>query len=209
MEKTIYIIRHGETDLNKRGVMQGRGVDTDLNDHGRQQAEAFYKAYKHVPFDHIYTSTLKRTHQTVHKFIESGIPWTQYAGLDELAWGIYEGQESTEDVKVVFDNLMKSWTAGDLHLKFDQGESPLEVHERQLEVLEKLIEKNDAKTILICMHGRAMRLFMCLLMDRPLYDMDKFPHQNTTLYKLIYDGSKFRIEDFNNTDHLKYYCEQD
>ena len=190
--------------------MQGRGMDTDLNEHGRKQAEAFYKAYKHVPFDKIYTSTLKRTHQTVAKFIADGIPWTQYPGLDELAWGIYEGQESTEDVKAVFENLIKSWSRGDLHLKFDQGESPLDVHKRQLAVLEKLIEKDDeSKNILICMHGRAMRLFMCLLMNRPLYDMDKFPHQNTTLYKLKYDGSKFEIIDFNNTDHLKFYCEQD
>ena len=82
MEKTIYLIRHGETDLNKRGVVQGRGMDTDLNDFGRKQSEAFYKAYKHVPFDKIYTSTLKRTHQTVKGFIDLNIPWTQYAGLD-------------------------------------------------------------------------------------------------------------------------------
>ncbi|WP_207425324.1 histidine phosphatase family protein [Pedobacter sp. SYSU D00535] len=209
MEKFIYLIRHGETDLNKRGVMQGRGMDTDLNETGRQQAEAFYQAYKDVPFDKIYTSTLKRTHQTVQRFIADGIPWTQYAGLDELAWGIYEGQESTEDVKIVFDNLMKSWSAGDLHLKFERGESPLDVHKRQLEVLEKLIEQNDAKNILVCMHGRAMRLFLCLLMNLPLYEMDRFPHKNTTLYKLKYDGEKFEILEFNNTDHLTSYCAQD
>lgn len=204
MEKTIYIIRHGETDYNKRGVVQGRGVDTDLNETGRLQAEAFYHAYKDVPFDKIYTSKLKRTHQTVRKFIDQGIPWIQYAGLDELAWGVYEGEESTEDVKNAYRAMMDSWSKGDLHLKFDRGESPLEVHERQLEVLEKLIEKNEDKTILICMHGRAMRLFLCLLTDLPLYEMEKFPHTNTTLYKLKYDGEKFHIIDFNNTEHLKY-----
>ncbi len=203
MEKIIYIIRHAETDLNKRGIVQGRGMNTDINEFGRLQAEAFYEAYKDVPFDKIYTSTLKRTHQTIQKFIDKGIPWTQYAGLDEMAWGIYEGQESTEDVRVAYDSMMNSWSAGDLHLKFDRGESPLEVKERQLEVLEKLIEGNDAETILICMHGRAMRLFLCLLTDRPLYDMDKFPHTNTTLYKVKYDGEKFEILEFNNTAHLK------
>ena len=209
MEKTIYLIRHGETDLNKRGVVQGRGMDTDLNDFGRKQSEAFYKAYKHVPFDKIYTSTLKRTHQTVKGFIDLNIPWTQYAGLDELAWGIYEGKESTEEMRNAFTEMMAGWTKGDLHLKFDEGESPLEVKERQLEVLEKLIAENEAKNILICMHGRAMRLFLCLLTNRPITDMDTFPHQNTTLYKLHYDGQNFSILDFHNTDHLKYFCEQD
>lgn len=203
MNKTLYIIRHGETDLNKRGVVQGRGVDTDLNDTGRAQAEAFYQTYKHIPFDRLYTSTLKRTHQTVKQFIDAGIPWVQYAGLDEMAWGVFEGQESTEDVKVAYQTMMDSWTAGDLHLKFENGESPLDVHQRQLEVLEKLIESTDDKNILICMHGRAMRLFFCLLTDCPLYEMEKFAHTNTTLYKVEYDGKKFRIVEENNTDHLK------
>lgn len=204
MKKTLYIIRHGETDLNKRGVVQGRGMDTDLNETGRKQAEAFYQCYKHIPFDKIYTSTLKRTHQTVERFIAEGIPWVQYSGLDEMAWGVFEGQESTEDVKIAYENMMASWTNGDLHLKFEEGESPLEVNERQLEVLEKLIEVNDDENILVCMHGRAMRLFLCLLTDRPLYEMEKFPHTNTTLYRVEYDGEGFEIVDFNNTDHLKY-----
>lgn len=209
MEKTIYLIRHGETDLNKRGVVQGRGMDTDLNEHGQKQAEAFYNSYKDVPFDKIYTSTLKRTHQTVRRFIEKGIPWTQYAGLDEMAWGIYEGKDSTEEMRNAFTRIMEGWTKGELHLKFEKGESPLEVKERQLEILEKLIAENEAKNILICMHGRAMRLFLCLLTNRPISEMDEFPHQNTTLYKLHYDGSNFNIVQFHNTDHLKDYCEQD
>lgn len=209
MEKTIYLIRHGETDLNKRGIVQGRGMDTDLNEHGRKQAEAFYRAYKDVPFDKVYTSTLKRTHQTVQQFIDDGIPWTQYAGLDEMAWGIYEGKDSTQEMRDAFRDMMAGWAKGDLHLKFESGESPLEVKERQLEVLEKLIAEEEAKNILICMHGRAMRLFLCLLTNRSVCEMDEFPHQNTTLYKLRFDGENFEIIDFHNTDHLKDLSEED
>lgn len=203
MKKTLYIIRHGETDLNKRGVVQGRGMDTDLNDRGRAQAEAFFQAYKDVPFDKLYTSTLKRTHQTVHKFIDINIPWTQYPGLDELGWGIHEGMESNDHIRNEFVTILNRWSSGELHHKFERGESPLEVKERQLTVLEKLIEENDDRNILICMHGRAMRLFLCLLTDKPLSEMDSFPHSNTTLYRVEYDGKSFHIADFDNTDHLK------
>ncbi len=201
--KTLYIIRHGETDLNKRGIVQGRGVDTDLNDHGKQQAKAFYEAYKDVPFDKIYTSTLKRTHQTVHRFIHSGIPWTQHPGLDELAWGIYEGQESSDLTRAAFRSMINNWMRGELHHKFEEGESPLEVKDRQLIALDNLVENNQDETILVCMHGRALRLFLCLLTELPLSKMDAFPHLNTSLYKVQYDGFKFQITDFNNVDHLK------
>jgi probable phosphoglycerate mutase len=202
LKKTLYIIRHGETDLNRRGVVQGRGMDTDLNNRGRAQAEAFYQAYKNVPFDKIYTSTLKRTHQTVRKFIDSNIPWTQYPGLDELGWGVYEGMETSDHIKDEFVNILGKWNSGELYHKFENGESPLEVKERQLTVLEKLIEENDDQNILICMHGRALRLFLCLLTNKPLSQMELFPHLNTTLYKVEYDGVQFHIVDFNNTDHL-------
>lgn len=201
--KTLYIIRHGETDLNKKGIVQGRGLNTELNEYGKMQAEAFYQAYKEVPFDKVYTSTLKRTHQTVRQFIDAGIPWLQYPGLDELAWGVYEGVESSEETKAAFRILMHQWLSGELHHKFENGESPLEVKERQLIVLEHLIEQNDDRNILICMHGRAMRLFLCLLTDIPLTNMDKFPHANTSLYKVEFDGTRFRIADFNNLEHLK------
>src|SRR5687768_4016565 len=72
--KKIYLIRHGQTDFNLKNIVQGSGVDTDLNDKGRSQAEAFYNKYKHVPFDKVYTSALKRSMQSVDLFVKSGIP---------------------------------------------------------------------------------------------------------------------------------------
>ncbi|WP_407427107.1 histidine phosphatase family protein [Arcticibacter sp.] len=202
MNKTIYIIRHGQTDLNFRGVVQGKGMDTDLNDLGRRQAEAFYQYYKNIPFDHIYTSTLRRTHQTVSRFIDMNIPWTQLSGLDEIGWGVYEGVESSESVKLAFSNMLGDWVSGKLTQKFENGESPEDVKIRQLEAFEHILENELAKNILVCMHGRAMRILLCVLLDKPLSDMEQFPHSNTTLYKLEHDGKKFSLIDFNNTDHL-------
>lgn len=202
MIKTLYIIRHGQTDLNFRGVVQGRGMNTDLNERGRAQSESFFQYYKLVPFDHIYTSTLRRTHQTVEKFINMGIPWTELSGLDEIGWGVYEGIESSNDTRDAFAKMLGNWTSGKLTEKFENGESPEEVKVRQLESFEKILENEVATSILICMHGRAMRILLCVLLDKPLSDMELFPHLNTTLYKLEYDGNKFTILEFNNTDHL-------
>ena len=202
MPKILYIIRHGETDLNARGIVQGRGIDSDLNDTGRAQGAAFYKSYKDISFDHLYTSTLKRTHQTVKGFIETGLPWTQLAGLDELAWGIWEGKEGSEASISAFRQMVERWQAGDYAARFEGGESPEEVEVRLREAMETIIGAKDEKTVLICMHGRAMRLLLCILMNKPLADMADFPHQNTALYKLSYTDGVFDIIDFNNTDHL-------
>ena len=201
--KTLYIVRHGQTDLNKQGIVQGRGRDTDLNKEGLKQANLFYDAYKSVPFDKIYISELKRTQQSIQQFIDLGIPYEKLSGLDELAWGIYEGQPNTPETKAAFLQIMRSWVDGQLGVKFEGGESPNEVRLRQIEALHVIMSHTEENNVLICMHGRAMRLFLCLLTGKPLTEMDSFPHQNLVLYKVTYDGDKFEIVDFNNASHLK------
>ncbi|WP_259070234.1 histidine phosphatase family protein [Mucilaginibacter sp. X4EP1] len=203
MNKTLYIVRHGQTDLNKRGVIQGRGMDTDLNDEGRKQAGQFFDAYKSVPFNKIYISTLKRTQQSIQSFIDLGIPYEKLAGLDELGWGIHEGQPATPRNKGEFMQIMRNWVDGNLDAKFEGGESPNEVKARQLEALKVIMSHPQEETVLICMHGRALRLLLCLLTNKPLTEMDSFPHQNLVLYKVFYDGEKYTVTDFNDASHLK------
>lgn len=201
--KTLYIVRHGQTELNRLGIVQGRGRDTDLNDEGKKQAYLFYNDYKLVPFDKIYISALRRTQQSIQPFIDLDIPYEKLPGLDELAWGIYEGQPSTPATKSAFLKLLRDWMDGKLDTKFEGGESPNEVKVRQQEALDVIMSHPEEKNVLICMHGRAMRLFLCILTGKPLTEMDNFPHQNLVLYKVTFDGEKFEIADFNNANHLK------
>lgn len=197
----LYIIRHGETDFNRRGIVQGRGVNSDLNELGQQQARSFYKAYHHIPFDRIYTSSLKRTHQTVEPFINKGIEWIKLHELDELDWGVNEGREATPDMKAEFQQLTRKWMEGELQLKFPGGESPIEVNTRQKIAIQKILSE-PVQHALICMHGRALRLILCELLGISLSNMDTFPHSNVSLYRLKYSDNKFEMLDFNNTDHF-------
>ena len=55
----IYFVRHGETDENRRGLIQGH-LDTDLNAIGLEQSEVVAKELQSVPFDEVFSSDLKR-----------------------------------------------------------------------------------------------------------------------------------------------------
>jgi len=202
LKKTFYFIRHGQTDLNLKGIVQGRGVNSPLNDNGIKQAQAFYEAYKHVPFDKIYVSTLLRTHQTVEPFLAHGIPSEELVGLDEISWGIYEGQEQTPEIMTGFEKVVNSWRNNDLDLAIDQGESPNTLVERQREAVEYMLAQEDEENVLVCMHGRALRIMLCHLTEVPVCQMDDFPHTNTALYILEYHNNQFNIIDYYNTSHL-------
>ena len=51
LTKTIYLIRHGETEFNRMGIVQGSGIDSDLNETGILQARAFFETYRHITFN--------------------------------------------------------------------------------------------------------------------------------------------------------------
>lgn len=203
-KKEIYLIRHGETEYNKKGIVQGSGIDADLNETGRNQAESFHKKYGDVPFEKVYTSALVRTHQTVEKFIKKGIPHEILAELNEISWGEKEGKEPTTEDNAYYANLTKSWSEGNITLKPTGGESPVEVADRLKVGLKKIIENSNENLILVAMHGRAMRILLAEISDLHLQEMDTFPHQNTCLYKLeyCYNEDRFEILSRNDVSHL-------
>lgn len=203
-KKTIYLIRHGETEFNKIGAVQGRGIDADLNEKGQKQALAFFKKYQNTPFKKVYTSSLKRTHQTSKGFIDKGIPTESFAGLDEISWGVVEGKTLHEIGYDVFKDLVTRWADGEVHAALDGGESPEDVVERQKEVLELILSRKEEDLILVTMHGRAIRILLSHILGFPLWEMDRFEHSNTCLYILEYDYFKdtFEVKLSNDTSHI-------
>lgn len=199
--KKIYIVRHGQTKFNEQGIVQGRGVNASLNDRGRSQADQFYEHYKNTGFTRILISSLKRTYESIEKFIDDGIPYETYEGLDEISWGLHEGARASELRNEYFRNMVASWQSGNTGVKIEGGESPEDVAERQLPVIEVIKELAD-ETILVCMHGRALRILMCNLLDLPLSEMDGFGHNNLGLYVIEYNGNGFNVIIQNSTDHL-------
>lgn len=198
----IFLVRHGQTDYNLQGIVQGSGIDASLNERGRLQALAFYNAYKSIPFQRIYTSKLKRSQESVVAFVKEGIPHEEFSALNEISWGSREGQRITPEEDAYYHEMLKAWQDGKTNLPIEGGESPDEVAARQRPFIE-LIKSKPEETILICMHGRAMRILLCQLLHYPLRSMDMFEHENLGLYTLPYSGIHFTVELYNNTDHLK------
>ncbi len=199
----IYLIRHGQTDYNKKRIIQGRGINSELNETGHEQAKAFHTHYKHVDFHTVFTSTLTRTQQTVAPFVQSGYETTAHAGLDEIDWGIHEGKAGNPELANDYQRLTTAWKQGNLEERISGGESPLELQARQLDFVENTLLALEGKRILICSHGRAMRSLLCTLTKTPLSQMDEFEHYNTCLYLIGYENGGFSIKLANSTDHLE------
>lgn len=199
--KKIYLVRHGQTDFNKKGIVQGRGVDSSLNETGRQQAAAFHAHFGQTPFEQLFISTLQRTEQSMQPFIAAGLPYQKHAGLNEIHWGAKEGKPFSPDDHDEYLQILQAWRNGDTHLGIAGGQSPEELAEEQREALQQLLAA-EGEHILVCMHGRAMRIFLCVLLNYPLSRMDLFAHTNLCCYRLSHTGSMFSLDWYNYTQHL-------
>lgn len=197
------MIRHGQTDYNLQGIVQGSGVDASLNERGRAQAKAFFEAYQHVPFDRIYTSRLKRSQESVQDFTRRGTAFDAMAALNEISWGSKEGQRITPEEDAYYHWMLKQWQQGNTALPIEGGESPEAVAARQQEFIRRLQDHPTDRNVLVCMHGRAMRILLCQLLNYPLRSMDLFEHENLCLYLLHYNGKHFLVERYNDTMHLQ------
>ncbi len=202
MKKKIFVVRHGQTDFNKQGIVQGSGVDAPLNDVGRKQARLFFEAYKDVPFDVVLTSRLIRTHQTMEPFIQNGLPWEQHENINEMGWGIHEGKKSTPDMHQKYKQMVAEWTRGNFDARLEKGESASQLAGRIRRFLEHL-KNREEEHILVCSHGRAMRCMMAMFKNEPLYNMEYYKHSNTGLFVVDYWKGKFQLQLENSIEHLE------
>ncbi len=92
--RRLHLIRHGETDLNAQGLLQG-SIDADLNDRGRAQAAQAAASLEGLGLDRIVSSPQRRAMQTAGIIADHlGLPVTTSALLRERHWGESEGRPS-------------------------------------------------------------------------------------------------------------------
>ena len=88
----IYLMRHGETKWNKRSKLQGQ-VDIPLAPKGIEQAEMTSEGMKDIPFDHIFSSPLKRAYKTAQVVRrDRPIEIVRDDRLKEMSFGTSEGK---------------------------------------------------------------------------------------------------------------------
>ena len=198
----IYLYRHGQTLFNTKGIVQGRGVDSSLNETGIRQANAFFEQYQDIPFDRLLTSTLKRTIETAQPFEALGIPTERMSDLDEIGWGEWEGKAADEEMHKAYLGLLKSWAEGNYNKSLVGGDSAREMGERLTRVKDYL-KTLEHQHVLVCTHGGCMAYLMAILQDQPLSAMPQYKHHNTGLCLFEFDSNKFHLKAQDDISHLK------
>ena len=157
----LYIMRHGETDWNRQGKIQGR-ADIPLNDNGRKLAQITAKRLQEIPFAAAVTSPLSRAAETARIIMGDRVaPVMADERIAELAFGKGEGMTAKKDgvYLPVFENF---FCHPQRYVPLEGGETLPHLCRRTGEFLKDLSRRKEWKdqTILITTHGAAMRGLM-------------------------------------------------
>jgi len=160
----ILLFRHGETNWNKKGLMQGQ-TDIPLNVTGLAQAFELTDMLKGESFDLVLSSDLSRAHQTARVALKQhdlgNIPFILSKNLREINFGDVEGK-SREYLFSNYSHVLDIWDDLNHEQSFDVaikgGESPRQVINRFLQCLEDNLNKHpNAKRVAIFTHGNLMK----------------------------------------------------
>ena len=186
--KTLYIVRHGETEWNKIGRYQGI-TNVPLNENGIAQAKACGNALKDIHFDRILSSDLSRalvTAETIRGNRQLEIKTDER--LREINFGDWEKLLFTE-IEERWPGLINQMYRRPDIVKVPNGESFQEVQDRAWSAVSDFLnENNEDETILITCHGGTIRTILCKLLDISISHCWNFSQGNTAINRVFYNG---------------------
>ena len=198
----LILVRHGETQLNKDGLIQGIN-DSRLTNTGRAQARALAKALSQdVPFD-LYTSPLARAVETAQAIAEGlQVPLTPLEGLAEADAGELEGLTGQE-MRRRYPDFARRWDQDSGTAQMPGGESLLQVQERAWRAVTDLMEKHPNGTVVAVTHNFTTQTIICKVLDMPLNSSQRLRQDVGSITRLELSEHKGVLVSLNETWHLR------
>lgn len=195
----IYLLRHGETDWNKDGRIQGH-TDIPLNQKGRAQIGQAAEVLAGLPFgiDSIYSSPLKRAYESA-EIVADRLSYDKKEiivepMLIERCFGEAEGLTAAER-EAKFPNYQYA----DTGYYFPGIEPYKELLKRAEAVLKKIVDScKEDENILIVSHGALLFAMIAALTDEKIsFFGDTVRLDSASLHLIEYTEDQIRLEEYN------------
>lgn len=191
--RQVLLVRHGETLWNTERRIQGHS-DSDLTEHGRQQARQTGERLKNLGVTHIIASDLGRTQQTAALLAEyCQCPVTTDPRLRELHMGVLEGR-SLDGLNTEEESWRKSLLNGDPQGRIPNGERMDELAVRMRQGLEACRELPEGSLPVIVSHGIALGCLLSTLLGLPAWAERRLRLRNCSVSRVDYQSSPWLAE---------------
>ena len=159
--KKWYLIRHGETDFNKKRFFYGK-ADVSINETGKEQAALLHQLMKGRRVSQVYTSQLKRTKETAAIIFPDQNP-TAYKALNERDFGLWEGRTANE-IQAAFPLVWEEWLESPFEVTPSKAESFDKFKDRVWSIVKEIRETADPEIVIVG-HLGVLRLIYQFLVN--------------------------------------------
>jgi probable phosphoglycerate mutase len=198
---TFLIIRHGETEWNVAGRLQG-WRDSPLTATGRAQAEAVAARLASEPIDVLVASDLGRTRATAAPIAAAlGLPVRAEPGLRERCYGVLEGMTWGE-IEQHHGEAYRRLIARDQDYRVLEGESGLQFRNRVCDVFEQLAAGHGEARVAVVTHGGVLGVVYRRAHDIALEMPRTFSVPNAALNRARIESQRWTIDVWAEVAHL-------
>ena len=208
----IVLVRHGETEWNKLGRIQGIS-DLGLNETGRRQAKALAQALKNEMVEAIYTSPLKRARDTAyaiarHHQVEVVILF----GLRELDAGEVDGL-TYEEMRIQYGDFLERWITDCTAVRPPGGCTLHELQDQAWASIQEIIkrqhqmaaegEENEKGVVVVVAHFFPILSILCKALGLDLSECRRMRLDLASMCTLDFNPSRTVLVSLNDTCHLQ------
>ena len=202
---TLWLIRHGETDWNVAGRLQGQ-LEVPLNANGRRQATQLAARLEQehavAPFAALFTSDLGRARETAAAAsLPLGLAATSLVELRERHFGLLS-ELTLPEVELKHPELYARLRARDVDFVPEGGESLGQASARGLRALRQLADQWPGAQVLVVTHGGIIDAAWRAAVRQPLNT--KRPHElfNASINRVSVEHGQFALAGWGDVSHL-------
>jgi len=198
----IYLVRHGQSEWNYQKKVQGQ-QDTFLTELGRIQAKKIGSRLKSEEIDLIYSSDLKRAYETatiIGNELDKKV--NRMECLREIAFGQWEGK-TIEYLNGTNEKEHDIWLKEPHKFSMEGAETLYQLQKRAMLGINKIIDENPNKNILIVSHGATLKTIILGLLDIDVKYYSKLTLNNVSLSIIEFRDYNRVLKLLNDTNHLR------
>jgi broad specificity phosphatase PhoE len=198
----LFLVRHGETEHNRRGLALGR-ADVPLNETGLRQAEALGRALANERLTAVYASPLVRANRTAEAIAEPhGLEVVIDGGLIEMDVGEMDGMPFA-DVREKFPGFIERWLGPEgSGERMPGGERLVDVHHRAAAALSAILKRHEGGRICLVSHNFVILSLLTQLIGLELAGFRRLRHSVAAVSRVEWQHGAPTVVSLNDTCHL-------
>ena len=201
-ETRLILIRHGETEWNRAGRIQGYHADSALTAAGREQVRALAARLAREGIDALYSSDARRTRETAAPIgVATGLPVVYETTLRERNYGVFEGH-SFAGVESAFPEEFEKFRTRDPHYVPPGGESAARFRDRVVTALETVAARTGGRRVAVVTHGGVLGAVYRQAMNIPLETKRDYSLANASLNHFRFAGGRWLLDAWGDVAHL-------